>query len=219
MFRRQLGFTLIEIAIVVAIIGMILAGVLKGQSLIQNSRVRAVIQEQAEIHAAFLAFGDRYRALPGDFASASTNITCVPACANGNSNGRIEASFHEDTLVWSHLSAGGFITGSFSYDGTSAISDSNTMKNPYGVYLNVSYDNIFGNGMASVRHNLKIGNMIPSEILLEVDRKIDDGNPLAGSFQFSTYTGTDATPVLAQCVNGTTWDMSGATNCGAAWLM
>jgi prepilin-type N-terminal cleavage/methylation domain-containing protein len=219
MIRRQLGFTLIEIAIVMTIVGMILAGVLKGQALIQNSRVHSIVQEQAQTLAAFHAFQDRYRALPGDYASASTNISCNPACANGNGNGQIESTNHENTLVWSHLSSAGFITGSYSYDGTSSIDETNTPKNPYGAFLSIGYDNVYGGGTAAVRHNIKLGNMIPSDVLIEVDRKIDDGNPLGGTFQFSIYTGSDIAPNPAECITGTTWNIAGATNCGAAWLM
>src|SRR5215510_8766093 len=73
------GFTLIEIAIVLVIIGLLLGGVLKGQELITGARVRNLISQQDGIKAAFFGFQDRYRALPGDYASASG--------ANGNING------------------------------------------------------------------------------------------------------------------------------------
>lgn len=38
--RRQSGFTLIEIAIVLVIIGLLLGGILKGQELINSARVK-----------------------------------------------------------------------------------------------------------------------------------------------------------------------------------
>src|SRR5215510_8757466 len=86
------GFTLIEIAIVLVIIGLLLGGVLKGQELITGARVRNLISQQDGIKAAFFGFQDRYRALPGDYASASTNINCgAGSCVNGNGNGRIES--------------------------------------------------------------------------------------------------------------------------------
>src|SRR5438046_6702163 len=90
MNKRETGFTLIEIAIVLVIIGLLLGGVLKGQELITGARVRNLISQQDGIKAAFFGFQDRYRALPGDYASAGTNINCTPLCANGNGNGRIE---------------------------------------------------------------------------------------------------------------------------------
>jgi len=75
------GFTLIEIAIVLVIIGLLVGGVLKGQELITGARVRNLISQQDGIKAAFFGFQDRYRALPGDYAAADTNINCVEAPA------------------------------------------------------------------------------------------------------------------------------------------
>src|SRR5882672_7730187 len=99
------GFTLIEIAIVLVIIGLLLGGVLKGQELITGARVRNLISQQDGIKAAFFGFQDRYRALPGDYAAAGTNISGVSI--NGDGNGQIElantAGTAESILVWNHL--------------------------------------------------------------------------------------------------------------------
>ena len=75
--RNSKGFTpTIDTAIVLVIIGLLLGGVLKGQELITGARVRNLISQQDGIKAAFFGFQDRYRALPGDYASASSNIKC-----------------------------------------------------------------------------------------------------------------------------------------------
>src|SRR5947207_694898 len=115
--RRETGFTLIEIAIVLVIIGLLLGGVLKGQELITGARVRNFIQQQDGVKAAYFGFLDRYRSLPGDYANATTNINGVTnpnaACNNGNGNGdgTITTAGNENILVWEHLSKSGFITG------------------------------------------------------------------------------------------------------------
>src|SRR5674476_678557 len=88
--RKQNGFTLIEIAIVLVIIGLLLGGVLKGQELITSARVRNLISQQDGIKAAYFGFLDRFRALPGDYSLATTNI--AGATTNGNNNGQIEAA-------------------------------------------------------------------------------------------------------------------------------
>ena len=83
--RKQTGFTLIEIAIVLVIIGLLLGGVLKGQELITSARVRNLAHTQDGIKAAFFGFQDRFRALPGDYSGplAVANISGVVAGTPG----------------------------------------------------------------------------------------------------------------------------------------
>ena len=228
------GFTLIEIAIVLVIIGLLLGGVLKGQELITGARVRNLISQQDGVKASFFGFQDRYRALPGDYASADSNINCNPACINGNGNGRIEApntpaGVFEDLQAWSHLTGAGFLNGSYTAgSGINVPSDLTSPKNPYSVYMQIVYDGVYGVGTTSTpqpaKHNVKTGGQIPVEIVEEVDRKIDDGKPLSGAFQFSTYAPTGFTaPAIGNCVSaapGTPWKFTGGeTNCGTASLL
>jgi prepilin-type N-terminal cleavage/methylation domain-containing protein len=231
MMRKQSGFTLIEIAIVLVIIGLLLGGVLKGQELITSARVRNLISQQDGIKAAYFGFLDRFRALPGDYSLASTNIANVAVGANGNGNGQILSVVGGDAIdeyiaVWDHLSKAGFINGSYSYAALPE-TPASAPTSPYGRYLQVIYDNVYGAGAGAVRHNIKTGNQIPSEILAEIDRKIDDGNPVSGVFQFSTYSGgTGASAGTAPtggaagtCYNGTAWTAPTVTNCGGASLL
>jgi prepilin-type N-terminal cleavage/methylation domain-containing protein len=226
--RKQTGFTLIEIAIVLVIIGLLLGGVLKGQELITSARVRNLISQQDGVKAAYFGFLDRFRSLPGDYSLASTNIACTPACTNGNGNGQITTALvgggiDEHIAVWEHLSRAGFVNGSYTY---AAVPETPTSApaNPYVRYIQLIYDNAYGAGAGSVRHNIKTGNEIPSDILAEIDRKIDDGNPVGGVFQFSTYSGgaggTAPTGGAAgTCYNGLIWSAPPVTNCGGASLL
>ena len=68
---RQTGFTLVEIAIVLVIIGLLLGGVLKGQELIENSRIKSIVNDMKAIQAAYNGYIDRYKALPGDETAAT----------------------------------------------------------------------------------------------------------------------------------------------------
>jgi prepilin-type N-terminal cleavage/methylation domain-containing protein len=217
MNRRERGFTLIEIAIVLVIIGLLLGGVLKGQELITSARVRNLIAQQDGVKAAYFGFLDRYRSLPGDYSAATTNI--AGTTQNGDGNGQItnvSTGTQEGILVWEHLSRAGFIHGSYTYAATRT--DASNPKNPYGAYVELVWDGGYGTGNAPNRHNLKTGNQIPVEILAEIDRKIDDGRPYAGTFQFSSFGSASA-----DCVTGTgldsTWAVTGGqANCGAATL-
>jgi len=60
------GFTLIELAIVLVIIGIILGAILKGQALIQNARAKRVLNDMKGLEAMIWTFYDRYGYLPGD---------------------------------------------------------------------------------------------------------------------------------------------------------
>jgi prepilin-type N-terminal cleavage/methylation domain-containing protein len=230
--KRQQGFTLIEIAIVLVIIGLLLGGVLKGQELITSARVRNMISTQDGIKAAYFGFLDRYRALPGDYTTATTNI--ANSTQNGNGNGRVEtaatpvsgSAVQENILVWEHLSRAGFINGSYTFATTASATTSVT--NPYGVYMDLAYDAVYGAGTSAARHNIKTGAQIPVEIIVEVDRKVDDGLPNTGSFQFSTYQGNGAAAPAAgaagACTSATTaagiWNATNGTpNCGGASLL
>ena len=109
MKSKQSGFTLVEIAIVLVIVGLLLGGVLKGQELITSGKAKALYADKAALQTAYNVYQDRFRALPGDDATASLRFTgqaCGVAgagvsainsgaglgCANGNGGGSIAAA-------------------------------------------------------------------------------------------------------------------------------
>ncbi len=193
--HKENGFTLIEITILLAILGLLLGGILKGQELIASARVRNLISQQDGVKAAYLGFLDRFRALPGDYTLASAKIANVAVTANGNGNSQIQSiaggdAIDEHIAVWDHLSKAGFINGSYTY-AAGAETSASAPTNTFGRYLQMIFDNVY-DGAPTARHNLKTGNHIPSDLLAEVDRKIDDGAATGGSFRFSAYPGQSA---------------------------
>jgi len=223
---KQSGFTLIEIAIVLVIIGLLLGGVLKGQELINTARVRALNNNVDGITSAWFSFSDRYRAFPGDYASADKNLPNITH--KGNGNGIVDTP-GERSLVWSHLQAAGYITGSFPDPSTAlTIAD-----DEYGCKVSQCPDNGFGQGMVvnygalqqsagtstADSHELLSGRAVPSDVLAELDRKVDDGTAKAGSMQLGTAGNNWTDTVVTKCLTGGT-DYSIATpsdNCAAVF--
>jgi prepilin-type N-terminal cleavage/methylation domain-containing protein len=103
LFLPSRGFSLVELSIVLVILGLLVGGVLSGQSLIRASELRKVTTEYTSIVAAVGSFREKYLYLPGDFPNASQfwgaaaagagcwftpNPGTVPTCS-GNGDGRL----------------------------------------------------------------------------------------------------------------------------------
>ena len=134
--QPNLGFSLVELSIVLVILGLLVGGVLSGQSLIRAAELRAVAAEYQRYTTAAGSFRDKYFGLPGDITNASafwgaldgndgSNWDCrgestgLPTC-NGDGDGRLEdadsinAQTHERFLFFKHLANAGLIEGTYS---------------------------------------------------------------------------------------------------------
>ena len=164
--QDQKGFTLVEIAIVMVIIGLLIGGVLKGQGLIQNARVKSAVKQADELRAGIMGFYDKYGVYPGDEneAGAPTGTD-----AEGNGNGRIDTEA-ERFEVYRDLVLAGLLDGS--YNGTSDLP-----KHPFGGSVDVYW---IDPGPGAARHCVRYINL-PAEICQEIDQKFDDGVNNTGS--------------------------------------
>lgn len=115
---QQSGFTLIEIAIVLVIIGLLLGGVLKGQEMIENSRIKSVVADMRGVSAAYNSYIDRFRAVPGDETAVIMNARGWTGTAVGNGNGVLTitpaqtfTNAGEQAAFWRALRASGFAVG------------------------------------------------------------------------------------------------------------
>jgi prepilin-type N-terminal cleavage/methylation domain-containing protein len=234
---KQSGFTLVEIAIVLVVIGLLLGGILKGQQLINSARVRNLADQNSGVQAAYYGFIDRFRNLPGDMscttAEAAVGAAVSPgACAvvvGGNGNGRID-TVAEAAAVWSHLSVAGFLSGT--YDGLIADDSATPTAAQYagtvpnnGVPANAfqgaillahTSDYIDGNARgAVVRLGYSFGGNIPPPLLRDLDQKLDDGVAGSGVMRsaVSSVSGTPGTfGAITDYVVGTSNDCLNAVN-------
>ena len=176
MNKRQSGFTLVEIAIVLVIIGLLLGGVLKGQEMIANARFKNLQSDIESYKAAFYAFQDRFGALPGDFAQASTRLNAAALNGSapvGNIGGNFcNAATDESCIAWQHLRYANLIPGNPTLTGTAA--------NPTHAYGGEVQ------GMFTATHGGRAGiwlaiNTIPADAAARYDREVDDGNGSTGT--------------------------------------
>ena len=144
---QQSGFTLIEIAIVLVIIGLLLGGVLKGQEMIENSRIKSVVADMRGVSAAYNSYVDRFRALPGDETNAVMSTTRGWAgTAGGNGNGvllitpaQTFTNGGEQAAFWRALRASGFAVGNPALNGVAGLPRSSNngllgvSQGPYGL--------------------------------------------------------------------------------------
>jgi len=198
----QRGFTLVEIAIVLVIIGLLLGGILKGQELINSARVRNMADMNAGIQAAYYGFIDRFRRVPGDWSSTPAGAAIgVTINGGGNDNGRIDNDttapgittvYQEPNALWEQLSKAGFIQGA--YTGDSGEPNTNNNRTPLNAFNNVVLlgrtDDYLDRNTPAVRLNLVLGRGVPVDIARELDVKLDDGVPDTGVLRVTVDTGT-----------------------------
>jgi prepilin-type N-terminal cleavage/methylation domain-containing protein len=166
--KDQAGFTLVEIAIVMVIIGLLIGGVLKGQAMIQNAKVKRVVKQGDELRAAIMTFYDKYGVYPGD-----ENLTAVPPQGDdneGDGSGQIGGT--EIYEVFNDLGLAGLISGT--YNGTS-----DRPAHAFGDNVDVAWVNPTG-ATTPPAHYLRYFNL-PGEVCLEIDTKYDDGVYDSGS--------------------------------------
>ena len=118
MKNHQKGFTLVEIAIVLVIIGLLLGGVLKGQEMIENSRIKSIVNDMKAVQAAYNGYIDRYKAIPGDDTAATMLARGWPGTVGGTGNGvllitaaQTFTNGGEQGAFWRAMRASGLLQG------------------------------------------------------------------------------------------------------------
>jgi len=203
MRSKQSGFTLVEIAIVLVIIGLLLGGVLKGQELINSAKVKNFATDFRNVPLFIYGYQDKFKSLPGDDANAVAHLgTTVPAVtqistANGSGNGALNGNWwdgaaslatSETVAFWEHIRRANLAAGP-----TTIATDADLPKNAEGGWLGIEAGstvaaNQYITGLSGTYIVCSKG--ILGKFAKQLDTTMDDGNPYTGSVR--------AVPALAQ---------------------
>lgn len=211
---RQEAFSLMELSIVIAIIGLVIGTILTGMSLAESSRISKTVAEMEAHKSSYVQFQAKYNALPGDFMNASRFF---PGTNNGNGDGQLDY-WNEGVQAWLHMERAKLVP-SGGYTGTTTagttvpgVNVPTLAYDPSGGYSfayekGESWNNNFGIhgntlhiGRPYAGHTAKSPIFSP-RAAYSIDMKLDDGNPTSGILR---SWDTSWTP---QCIVGTAPDI------------
>lgn len=206
MKRNQSGFTLIEIAIVLVIIGLLLGGVLKGQELINSAKVKNLATDFRNIPVFIYGYQDKFKALPGDDAGVVAHISGTLASSGGTvGNGLIEGAWNsytatdESYLFWQHVRLAGLTSGPTTVPASPALGDGykpvNAVGGEIGVQSGTSDPNKTPLNATANANPIRGTYVICSPNILgkfakQLDIQLDDGNTATGSMMAVVTTTT-----------------------------
>jgi prepilin-type N-terminal cleavage/methylation domain-containing protein len=189
--KKQNGFTLVEIAIVLVIVGLLIGGVLKGQEMITNAKLKRIESDNAGIAAAMFSYQDRYLQLPGDDNGATDRFTVyvLADLADGGGDGTIGDGTDWDTLTttawtdggqetlkfFAHLRAAGLVPGGGK--------DSTRPTNAYGGQIGIQ------DGSLQISGHVTIFGAIEGPIAKIIEARLDDGDGDTGRIQSAVLVG------------------------------
>ena len=211
MKSKQSGFTLIEIAIVLVIIGLLLGGVLKGQELINSAKVKNLATDFKNVPVYIYGYQDKFRALPGDDQNAQTHvgsasITVTPCSSKtgcNQGNGMLDGNWNDGSLngspnvseaylFWQHVRLAGLAPGST--DTTSQLYiPTNAVGGNIGIQSGTSDPK--ASPMLDAKGNAIRGSYIIcssgilGKFVKQLDLQMDDGDPQNGSMMAAPTNG------------------------------
>lgn len=188
MTNRQAGFTLVEIAIVLVIIGLLLGGVLKGQELINSAKVKNFATDFRNIPLFIYGYQDKFKALPGDDAQVTNHLsgaTLATTPAGKQGNGTLDGVWDtttatdETALFWQHVRMANLAAGP-----TSTSDASYYPTNAEGGRIGIEAGSAASPFITGLQGTFVICSRgILGKFAKQLDTTIDDGNTATGSMR------------------------------------
>lgn len=191
MKRNQSGFTLIATAIVLVVIGLLLGLILKGQEVIDSSKVKNLANDFKNFPPSVYDYEDKFKAMPGDdpkLASHFPNATpCFPPAAGKCvvGNGMIDGKWSDTTVAsesyifWQDVRLAGLAPGSTD---TSNLNGDYIPRNVVGGQIGVT-DTASSPIIGLKGASIICSDAIPGKLAKQLDVTMDDGNTATGSMQ------------------------------------
>ena len=207
--NRNKGFTLIEIAIVLVVIGLLLGGVLKGQEIINNAKVKSYAADFRHIPVTLYGYQDKFKSLPGDDPNVTSHLTTATKAqmpVNAQGNGIIDGpwdttdSTSESCLFWQHVRLANLAPGSTIVDCASAESNyvpRNTNGGRVGIQSNTGLITMTGKIPGTY---VVCSNNIPGKFVTDIDALLDDGDPQTGAVRAILQSAIPGPPSTAAIV-------------------
>ncbi|MCC7259478.1 MAG: FG-GAP repeat protein [Alphaproteobacteria bacterium] len=199
------GFSLVELAIVLVIAALVTGAVVAGRSVLQEAKLKTIIEEINTINLAAKEFKTRYGAIPGDMWNAADTLGKLSDGSdpvNGDGDGVLQASNsggdNEMLAFWQHLALSGLLPGE--YDGASLSPGAGVMSSDYDP--NVGFEIQLVSGEIFVTASKYTGGtgggaFLSPEDTWNLDQKYDDGDPATGLVRAVTGSGNSG-----NCVSG-----------------
>jgi prepilin-type N-terminal cleavage/methylation domain-containing protein len=176
--RNNKAFTLLELAIVLVLIGLIIGAIIKGSALLDSAKTKKIITALNETNHSVTFYLDRYDQLPGDDPKADKWFGDDAYIGNGDNN--ITGWWwsnnpnSESYGFWQHLRMANIIKG------ITDIENQNFLPvNPFGGNYFLETWRPGGANPPDGSYNF-IATQIPGDYCLYADRLLDDGNSRTG---------------------------------------
>lgn len=190
--HRQGGFTLVEIAIVLVIIGLLLGGVLKGQELINSAKVKSLANDFRNVPLFIYGYQDKYKRLPGDDSGATTRFGAAVNTLDGDGKGSIGGTWDSTTLTdesvrfWQHLRLANLAAGSTDFSTAAKASlPTNAEGGKVGIQMSLPIKGMSGTYYVCSQS-------IPYKLAEQLDVTLDDGNGTTGNMRAQAGDATNA---------------------------